>query len=243
MKKSKSYVLNYQSGSRECVNNSLKRNLLFLGLAILLLGKLQAQSGLYMRTQFWGSSLDVSWLFFVNGQDKKLVRNPLFGVNPLQLSKELQENKKNVANFSLSGNKMTLRWGDGTTQTVNVEFKDGKLSGFDGGVCSRASAFPFKFFPDLTYSGSAGYGSVGRSVTLFFGKDGKFRGDRLGFISGSGNTSGAVASQSTENGTYLINGNTIIFKYSDGKEWRVVAQPYDLGQNDIIINDQRFKQK
>lgn len=88
---------------------------------------------------------------------------------------------------------------------------------------------------------SKSYASTYRSASRE--KDGKFRGDRLGFISGAGNTSGAAASQSTENGTYLINGNTIIFKYSDGKEWRVIAQPYDLGQNDIIINDQRFKQK
>lgn len=87
------------------------------------------------------------------------------------------------------------------------------------------------------------FGSVARSVTFFFGKDGKFTGDRLGSISGAGNTSGAATASRKENGTYSIVGNTIIFKYADGSEWRVVAQPYDLGNGEIIINDQLFKKK
>jgi hypothetical protein len=55
--------------------------------------------------------------------------------------------------------------------------------------------------------------------------------------------SGAAASTANAAGTYSIKGNTITFKYNSGKEWIVVAQPYDLGYNDIIINDQRFKQQ
>jgi len=202
---------------------------------------IQGQSGLYMRTQMWGSSLDVSWLFFTT--DKKLVRNPVFGVNPVQYAKELAANPSNVATFSLAGNKMTLKWGDGKTQTVNVDFKNGVFSGFDGGICSRAKPFTFSYFPDLTYSGFASAGSVSRSITLFLGKDGKFRDGRVGAISGSGNVSGSAASSGSDVGTYIIKGNTITFKYSSGKEWIVVAQPYDLGYNDIIINDQRFKQQ
>lgn len=197
-----------------------------------------AQTGLYMRTQFWGSQLDVSWLFFT--ADKKLVRNPQFGVNPLQIAKEIAKAPGNVASYTVAGNKMTLKWSDGKTQTVNVDFKKGALEGFDGGVVSKASPFTFSSFPNLTYGGMANVGSVARSVTFYFGKDGKFTGDRLGSISGSGNTSGAAASSRKENGTYSISGNTIIFKYSDGTEWRVVAQPYDLGNEEIIINDQLF---
>jgi hypothetical protein len=213
----------------------------FLFFLILTSIQVHGQSGLYMRTQMWGSSLDVSWLFFTT--DKKLVRNPVFGVNPVQYAKEVAANPSNVATYSLAGNKMNLKWGDGKTQTVNVEFRNGVLSGFDGGICSPAKPFAFSFFPDLTYSGFATSGSVSRSVTLFLGKDGKFRDGRVGAISGSGNVSGAAASSGSDGGTYNIKGNTITFKYRSGKEWIVVAQPYDLGYNDIIINDQRFKQQ
>ncbi len=44
-----------------------------------------AQTGLFMKTQFWGSQLEISWLFFTS--DKKVVRNPKFGVNPVQIQR------------------------------------------------------------------------------------------------------------------------------------------------------------
>lgn len=213
-------------------------SILFL---LLSLTALQGQSGLYMRTQMWGSSLDISWLFFT--PDKKLVRNPQFGVNPIQYAKELAANPSNVATYTLSGTKMNLKWGDGKLQTVNVDFKKGVFSGFDGGICTRAKPFTFSYFPDLTYSGFANAGSVSRSITMFLGKDGTFRDARVGAVSGSGNLSGAAVSTGNDAGTYLIKGNTIRFKYNNGTEWIAVAQPYDLGYNDIIINDQRFKQQ
>ncbi len=219
----------------------MKNGLIAFMLIFLALATVHGQSGLYMRTQMWGSSLDISWLFFTN--DKKLVRNPVFGVNPIQYAKELAANPSNVATYSLAGTKMTVKWGDGKTQTVNVEFKGLDLSAFDGGLCSRPVPFKFSFFPNLTYYGFANAGSVSRSITLFLGKDGKFRDSRLGAISGSGNVSGAAASTASDAGTYTIKGNSIYFKYNSGKEWIAVAQPYDLGYNDIIINDQRYKQQ
>lgn len=200
----------------------------------------QAQTGLFMRTQFWGNQLEISWLYFTN--DKKVIRNPKFGTDPIDVKKEIAENSKNVATITqLNGGKMSLTWGDGRKQTINVEFKNGVLSAFDGGLCSKATPFKFKYFQDKKYSGLASYGNVTRSVTMFLGKDGKFSTERLGSVSGSGNFSGAAAATGTDSGTYSINGNTIIFKYNNGTEWIAIAQPYDLGKQDIIINDQRFK--
>ena len=198
-----------------------------------------AQTGLFMKTQFWGSQLEISWLFFTS--DKKVVRNPKFGVNPVQIPKEISENGRNVASYSLSGNRMNLRWGDGRVQNVNVEFKNGVLSAFDGGLCSKPNPFPFRYFNDKTYSGLAVVGNVTRTVTLFLGRDGRFRSDRIGAVSGTGNLTGVAAVEGSESGTYSINGNTIVFKYTNGAEWRAVAQPYDLGREEIIVNDQLFK--
>jgi hypothetical protein len=201
-----------------------------------------AQSGLYLRTQWFGSQLNVSWLFF-NQAKKIVVRNPIYGVNPLQLEKELADNKQNVATYTISGGKVNLEWSDGKKQVVNIEYKNGEMSAFDGGICSKAKPFTFKYFSDKTYSGTAIYGSVGRSLTFFFSKTGTFQNQRFGSISGSGNVSGSTSSSSEDNGTYVLNGNTIIFKYANGKEWRVIAQPFDLGQEEILINDQLFKLK
>ena len=200
-----------------------------------------SQSQLFMRTMFWGSTLEISWLCF---SGDKVVRNPRYGVNPLQLDKEVKENAKNVATFKRNGGKMNLKWGDGREQNINVEYKDGVLSAFDGGLCTTAKPFGIKAFQDRTYSGLAVYGNVSRSVTLFLGKDGRFAEKRLGAVSGDGNVTTGVASASSANaGTYIINGNTVIFKYGDGREWRAVSQPYDLGKEEIILGDQLFKQQ
>ena len=201
----------------------------------------RGQSGLFMRTMFWGSTLEISWLFFTT--DRKVVRNPKFGVNPIQMQRELAENAKNVASYQLNGNKMSLKWGDGIVQNVNVEFKNGVLSAFDGGLCTKPTPFPFKYFQNKTYSGLASYGNVTRSVTMFLGSDGTFRTERVGAVSGSGNFTGVAAAEGADAGTYSINGNTIVFKYANGKEWRAVAQPYDLGREDVIIGDQHFKRQ
>ena len=136
---------------------------------------------------------------------------------------------------------MSLHWGDGKKHVINVEFKNGVLTAFDGGICTEPSPFSFKFFQDKTYSGLANFGNVTRSVVMFLGKDGNFSNDRVGAVSGSGNLTGVAAVKVNESGSYSITGNTIIFKYKDGKEWRAVAQPYDMGKEEVIIRDQLFK--
>jgi hypothetical protein len=52
-----------------------------------------------------------------------MARNPQFGFNTIRMQRELAENPKNVASCQLNGNKMSLKWGDGIVQNVNVEFK------------------------------------------------------------------------------------------------------------------------
>lgn len=210
-------------------------------LALSLSGCSQDRSELFMRTQMWGSQLDISWLCF---SGNRIVRNPIHGANPLQLQREIQENQKNVATFTRNVNKMDVTWGDGRSNTVNVEYKNGVLSAFDGGLCSKAKPFASKTFADKTYSGLAVYGNVTRSITLFLGRDGRFSESRIGAVSGDGVvTSGVASSTASASGSYSITGNTILFKYADGREWRAVGQPYDLGREEIILGGQLFKLK
>jgi hypothetical protein len=116
---------------------------LFISLLFCLVA-VQAQSGLYMRTQMWGSSLDISWLFFAPGN--KVVRNPKFGVNPIQLQKEVAENSANVASYTLTRTKMNLQWGNGIKQSINVEFSGRDLSAFDGGYAVKLCPLRFLIF-------------------------------------------------------------------------------------------------
>lgn len=209
-------------------------------LILLMTGCANGQPQLFMRTMFWGSTLEISWLCF---SGDKVVRNPRYGVNPLQLDREMKDNAQNVATFKRNGGKMNIKWGDGREQNINVEYTNGVLSAFDGGLCSPAKPFGVKAFQDRTYSGLASYGNVTRSVTLFLGKDGRFAEKRVGAVSGDGNFTGVATAGGADAGTYSINGNTVVFKYGDGREWRAVGQPYDLGKEEIILGDQLFKRQ
>lgn len=218
------------------------KQIIFVLTSFLFLLAASAQEGLYLRTQFWsGSNLEISWLFFT--KDGVICKNPTFGVNPFNLKKELELNQANTGKFTVAANKMTINWGNGKSQSLKAEFNGTTLKGLDGGICTKAKPFSAKFLSGKTYSGSASAGDVSQSTVIEFKADGSFIMNRSGSISGSGNISGAASSQSSKTGKYSVTGNTIVFKYSDGTEWRTLAQPYDLGNDDIILNDKLFKKK
>lgn len=215
---------------------------IFAVVGCLFLTTLVAQEGLYLRTQFWsGSSLEISWLYFTKAG--VICKNPAYGINPFNLKKELELNQANTGKFTVAANKMSINWGNGKSQSLKAEFNGTTLKGLDGGICTKAKPFSAKFLSGKTYSGSASAGAVSQSIVIEFKADGSFVMNRSGSISGSGNTSGAASSQSSKTGKYTVTGNTIVFKYSDGTEWRTLAQPYDLGNDDIILNDKLFKKK
>jgi hypothetical protein len=218
------------------------KKIIFAVVGYFFVNMLVAQEGLYLRTQFWsGSSLEISWLYFTKAG--VICKNPAYGINPFNLKKELELNQANTGKFTVAANKMTINWGNGKSQSLKAEFNGTTLKGLDGGICTKAKPFSAKFLSGKTYSGSASAGAVSQSTVIEFKADGSFTMNRSGSISGSGNTSGAASSQSSKTGKYTVTGNTIVFKYSDGTEWCTLAQPYDLGNDDIILNDKLFKKK
>lgn len=199
-----------------------------------------ADGKLYMRTMSWaGGSLDISWYYVTND---KIVVNPVGGANPVDMAMESERNGKNIATYRpVDDGTLEVSWGDGRNQRLRVEYKDGGISALDGGLMSLAKPFKESTFDDLTYSGLASVAQVTRSVTVFFGKDGRFRMQRVGAVTGGPGTSGVGADERSDEGAYDIKGNTIHFRFNDGTEWYAVGQPYDLGNGEIIIGDQLFK--
>ena len=218
------------------------KKFIFLLTCTLFLSAVSAQEGLYLRTQFWsGGSLDISWLYFT--KDGVIVKNPAYGINPFSLPKEIELNKANTGNFLIAANKLNVNWGNGKSQSVKVEFNGANLKAYDGGICTKAKPFSAKALGGKTYSGYASAGAVSQSTVIEFKEDGFFVMNRVGAITGSGNISGAASSKGTKTGKYTVSGNTIVFKYDDGTEWRTLAQPYDLGKDEIILNDKLFRKK
>jgi hypothetical protein len=197
---------------------------------------------LYMRTMSWaGGVLEISWYYVLND---RIVVNPVAGVDPPDVDVEVERNGRNVATYRSSGDgTMSVEWGDGRKQNVRVETRDGYLSAFDGGLMTVAKPFDGTQFEDMTYTGLASVAQVSRTVTLFFGSDGRFRMQRLGSVTGGPATSGVGVDAQADEGTYTYGGNTLHFRFNDGREWIAVGQPYDLGNGEIIIGDQLFKKQ
>lgn len=194
-----------------------------------------------MRTNYFSSQLNISWLYFYD--ETTLIVNPVFGINPVDLNKEMQYNKKNIAKYKAVGNKMDLSWGDGRKMTINVEYTKGILSAFDGGGCLLAEPFQANALHNKVYFGLASAGPVTRTATIRFASNGTFEMNKLGAVAGEGNFVGVATAGNDKKGTYTIKGNTIHFKFSDGTSWIALAQPFDMGKDEIIINDQLFKKQ
>lgn len=195
---------------------------------------------LYMRTMSWaGGTLDISWYYVTKD---KIVVNPVGGANPVDMALEQERNARQVANYkSVGDGLLQLDWGDGRSQQVRVEYKDGGISAIDGGLMSPAKPFEGATLEDLTYTGLASTSQVTRTVTIFFGKDGQFRMNTIGSVTGGPGTVGVGVDEQARKGTYEIKENTLHFRYDDGTEWITAGQPYDLGNGELIIGDQLFK--
>lgn len=199
-------------------------------------GSTSRDGKLYMRTMSWaGGSLDIGWYYVT---DDKIVVNPVAGADPVDMAIETARNPGNVASYrELGDGQWEVKWGDGRTQTVRVEKKDGNVSAFDGGLMSLAKPFGAGTFEDLTYTGLASTSQVTRFVKIVFGKDGRFQMYRIGAVTGGPGTVGVGADEQTSEGEYEIKCNTVHFRYKDGTEWYAVGQPYDLGHGEILFSE------
>ncbi len=207
-------------------------------------GTQAARGQLYMRTQFWtGGQLDVTWLYLTG--DGVIVRNPVHGADPIDLTKEEQDNRSQTGRYVRDGDRMTITWDDGRVQDVAVKFENGTMTDFDGGISARATPFPADNFGDVSYAGRAAYDNVSNNLTIKFTKDGTFESFAIGAIDekkeDDGKTSGSALSAGSGGGRYSVRGNTVTFDYTDGKHVVMLGQPYDMGDGEIILNSALYK--
>jgi hypothetical protein len=214
---------------------------LLLALFSLSFASCQQESKLYLRTVAWSlGGLEISWLYVDEGK-KLIVKNPQFGVNPLNEEKERAENPSSIGNYEVDGNMMRVKWADGKVDQRGVEFKDGEISAWDAGLCVKAKPFPNSRIDDMNYEGNIGFGNVSNNTTIRFGKDGSFSMRSMGAVLGTTELQGAISETPERTGTYSIEGNTLTFRFDDGEEWITPAQPNDMGNQEMIIGTRLFK--
>lgn len=197
---------------------------------------------LYLRTQIGSSSsLQITWIFL--GTDGTIIKNPRLGVNPLDKDKETAINPASVGKYTQNGDKMDITWNDGSKQSLNVQYKDGKMSGYDGGVCTVAKSFSADSFPNEVYTGQGAFGggTLSEYITLTLNSDKTYIWFSRIYVQQTG-----TWSEKTENGTYTLNKNTLRLIAPNGASHPeyFTVQPYDMGnQIDLILGQSHFKRK
>lgn len=189
---------------------------------------------LYLRTIYnsGSGSLNISWIFL--GTDNTIVKNPFYGVNPIQKDKEIANDGKSVGVYTKTATGFDIKWADGSNQSLNAQFKNGKLSGFDGGICTLAKSFTIKSFPNETYTNSG--------VTLTLNSDNTFSWETNMYDSNS-----RTYNKSIKTGKYELQANTLKFIGPEDFIYNnrsFTVQPYDMGNKvDLILGTSHFKRK
>lgn len=195
---------------------------------------------LYLRTYTWtgpyGTSLDISWLYF--GNDGVLIRDPQNGVNPPDAEKE---NAGNTGTWKLEGDKMLIKWRDGKEESWSYEKEKGDFSIINGGIVTLQSGMPANYRLEGRYAASSALPNVSNTQTLTFKKDGTFTMNSTGAIS---MPETSAISSSDNAGTYTITGNTLTLKFNNGEEKKSVITIFDMGsKKSLVINTRHFPQE
>jgi hypothetical protein len=134
--------------------------------------------------------------------------------------------------YAVEGGNLVLTSANGKAQSLTLERQpkgDLKIGGL---FAKRAASFPGGAKLDGVYSRIGRAGSVSASRSYTFRPDGTFSQSGTGAVS---TERGVGKSQSSESGTYRLNGNVLELS-ANGKTSRVVAYAYEVGPTDVRLN-------
>lgn len=197
----------------------------------------------YLRTMysaFGGGSLDISWIYL--GDDGTLIRNPVHGLNPVNVEAERNGNEKNIGQYELKDDKLHITWNNNKTSEWRIEKKDGEISIIDGGIVTVPNEFNDGETIEGKFSAMALGGGFSRVQTFLFRKDGKFE------LNASTAISTDYISDYGENsngGEYELDGNTLRLTFNNGKKQvaNIAHWKEDDGSLVLVINNSSFPQE
>ncbi len=189
-----------------------------------------AKGKLYLRhIRYFNGNTALDWYFLAD--NGTIVVDPKHGVNPVNLAEERVDNMNNMGTYIIANNQLKVKWLNGRTSDLQLEYKNGDIIGIDvGSIVMRQTGLPANYKLNGTYSGVMTSASVAAGSRFTFSNSGSFTSTGTGYVStGAGN--GTTEKQSS--GTYSISGNTLTLQYSDGRvEKSVIA----VWENRLVIN-------
>lgn len=186
-------------------------------------------NGLYLMTRYiMGSSLEVAGWYFKNGH---VSNHPVGNIQQFDFGKAAAEAPNNTGTYTISGNKLTIKWANGKQETADME---PDASGFcwQMGIFCPVKPFPANQKLEGKYTGgaSAGYGKAVNATTITFSGNGQYSLGQVGSVHSdtSNGTQLRAGSVGEESGTYQLSGTTLTLKGS-GKTRQILTFPYDDG--------------
>ncbi len=180
-------------------------------------------TGLYLRTTYFAGSLSLNTMYF--GPSSRVVIDPPHGVDPLNMDAEAKEAPDRVGTYTLQGNTIHITWANGKTADLPVEFENGTISAYDGGLLTKAEAYPANKRLAGTYAWGASTTNVSSARTIQFSADGTYVMTTLGGIRSIPGNNGSA--QGTETGTYTLGGNTLTLHAANGPTATHTVMPFN----------------
>jgi hypothetical protein len=185
----------------------------------------EPEPGLYLRTTYAFGNLALSTVYIAKGG--KIAIDPKEGVDPFDFEAAAKKSPQSVGKFTVSGNKFLVTWsGKSKPQEVPVEFQNGQLSAYDGGLLTKAEAYEKDQRLNATYAGLGTTANVSASRTLTLTSDGKYTMKLLGGVRGIPGAAPGVA-ETTETGQYQLKGNTLTLTSAAGKSTKHTVLPFN----------------
>ena len=187
---------------------------------------------LRMETYYWSGSLSFSnygWFFTQSG---RVSRAPSGGFNFEDFEKATQAGKEDGV-YWITGDKITIRWADGSKDWEYSFEKKGDELRLDGIGATPVEGFKAGWRLDGEYEGGAslGGGALAASSTIVFRKDGTFARSSISSFKSTGDgTEISGGSQSAAAGTYEFNGHTLTLSPNDGATTRYTV--FAFGEKD-----------
>jgi hypothetical protein len=203
------------------------------GLAFLAAGLVSAQGldGLFLQMKFaFGNFQEKHYFFLADG--RYLSDVPEGSLTAAGLERACAKTPAACGKYSVQGANLVLTPSQGKPETVSLERLPNNDLKIGGLFAKRAASFPAGSRLDGTYSRIGRAGSVSAAQSYTFKPDGTFSKSSFGAVS---TERGSGKSQSSESGTYRLNGN-VLELIANGKTSQIVAYPYDLGKGDIRLN-------
>lgn len=193
----------------------------------------------YLRSVPMGNTQDISWIYL--GKDGTIIKDPKFGVDPIDIISEKKHNAGKTGKYTIAGNKMMINWENGKNAEWSIDQKGSEFAMIDGGTAGKQSPMPDNYRIAGQYSAESILPSVSSSTTILFSKDGTFSQSSFG---GVNTASGSAVSQDIQEGTYNISGNTLRLNYSNGQKVISMITIWTLanGKKYLVINGSSFPQ-